>query len=451
MPSNPDVIILGAGAAGLSAAAHLAQAGRSVLLLEARDRIGGRIFTRQDAGIDAPLELGAEFIHGHAPANVEWLARAGSARIDAPDSHWRLENGSLQQRDSLFPQIQQVMQQNAALATHDMPLSQFLQGPLRDKLTSVQRDYICLMAEGFDAAEPSRISARAIVEEWTGEMMTDAPQGRPDGGYASLLRALSGALPVDRVRLQLQTVVREVRWSHGSVQVRAESQGREVIVQAPQAVVALPLGVLQASREGGADALRFDPPLDSKQSALRGLASGPVIKLLLKFRRAFWEELDDGRYRDATFFHLGHEHLFPTFWTQAPVRVPLLCAWAGGPRAARLSAEFDQAGMVGQALQDLSAVFSGRVDVAAELDLALVHDWQRDAFARGAYSYIVAGGADARRQLAESLQDTLFFAGEATDEEEAATVTGALRSGERVAREITAARISMMHRRRLEQ
>jgi monoamine oxidase len=195
-------------------------------------------------------------------------------------------------------------------------------------------------------------------------------------------------------------------------------------------VIALPLGVLQQG------AVRFDPPLEAKKAALRGLAAGPVIKLMLQFRRAFWSELDEGRYRDATFFHLSHQHLFPTFWTQAPARTPLLCAWAGGPRAAKLSAEFDREAMIRQAIADLTVVFNGRVNVAAELQQSWLHDWQRDPFARGAYSYVVAGGGDARARLAEPLLQTLFFAGEATDDEEAATVAGALRSGERAAREI---------------
>jgi len=429
MSESADVIVIGAGAAGLAAAAHLARAGRSVLLLEARDRIGGRIDTFFEAGSATPIELGAEFIHGHAPATMAWLARAGSTRIDTPDSHWRLEQGALAQRDSLFPQIQQLMQQHAALATHDMSLHQFLQGPLRGKVTPAQCDYICLMAEGFDAAEPSRISARSIVEEWTGDMMTDAPQGRPTGGYASLLRALLATMP-EGVQLRLQCVVREVHWSRGQVRVLAGSPEGEFVVQARAAVIALPLGVLQS------DVVRFEPSLAAKQTALNGLAVGPVIKLMLQFRRAFWADLDDGRYRDAGFFHLSHEHLFPTFWTQSPMRTPLLCAWAGGPRAARLSAAFDREAMIRQALADLGQVFNGRVDAAGELEQAWMHDWQRDPFARGAYSYIAVGGGDARAQLAEPLLDTLFFAGEATDDEEAATVTGALQSGERVAREI---------------
>jgi monoamine oxidase len=92
--------------------------------------------------------------------------------------------------------------------------------------------------------------------------------------------------------------------------------------------------------------------------------------------------------------------------------------------------------IVGQALESLSTVFGGRAQSGLELEAAYLHNWQTDPFALGAYSYLGVGGGDARRVLGESLEGTVFFAGEATDEDEAATVTGALQSGARVAKEI---------------
>jgi monoamine oxidase len=432
MKSSYDVVVIGAGAAGLAAAARLGEAGRSVLLLEARDRIGGRIWTRHEPGVAAPIELGAEFIHGNAPANVGWLARVGKGAIETPDSHWRLEGGSLQQRDSYFHQVQQVLLRNSARVSHDISLDTLL-NTLKDELSAEARDYVRMMAEGFDAADTTRASARAIVDEWTGEMMTNAPQGRPDGGYTPLLMALSGALPAAKVRVQLQTVVREVNWSGGSVEIAGEFLGRPFHASAPRAVIALPLGVLQLQDEPGA--VKFTPSLDAKRSALQGLVSGPVIKIVLKFRSAFWEELNGGRYRDASFLH-AQTSAFPTFWTAVPLRAPILNAWAGGPRAARLSASANVASMVQQAIESLESMFGKGHGIGGQLDAAYVHDWQQDPFARGAYSYVAVGGGSAREELAAPLEHTLFFAGEATDSEEAATVTGALQSGERAAREI---------------
>jgi len=120
-----------------------------------------------------------------------------------------------------------------------------------------------------------------------------------------------------------------------------------------------------------------------------------------------------------------------------PLRAPLLNAWLGGPDAARLSEESDSE-IIRTALASLASVFGGRSHVnKLQLEAAHVHNWQRDPFSRGAYSYVSVGNNEARRTLAAPLQETLFFAGEATDTEgEAATVTGALQSGARAAREL---------------
>jgi monoamine oxidase len=432
MATSYDVIVIGAGVAGLAAAARLGEAGRSVLLLEARDRVGGRVHTRYEPGLAAPVELGAEYIHGHAPVAVGWLARAGAFPIEAPDTHWRLEGGSLNNRNSYFDHVHEVLTRNTERATHEISLDTYLNTLLKDELTADERDYARMMAEGFDAADTKRVSARSIVEEWTGEMMSDAPQSRPDGGYQPLLTALLGAMPADKVRLQLQTVVREVRWSRGSVAISGESIGRAFHASARQAVIALPLGVLQHAE--GAGAVSFAPALDMKRSALRGLVSGPVIKLAMRFDSAFWEELDGGRYRDGAFFH-APKCRFPTLWSAVPRRAPMLQAWAGGPRAAAL-ADATMPELARHGLDTVEALFGKDVNAASRLDAVYVHDWQGDPFARGAYSYMAVGGGQAREELAAPVDDTLFFAGEATDAEEAATVNGALQSGERAAREI---------------
>jgi monoamine oxidase len=431
-----DVLVIGAGAAGLAAAAALAAGGRSVLVLEARDRIGGRIWTRHEPGVAAPIELGAEFVHGYAERNVAWLARAGKSAIETEDSHWRLENGELRQRDSFFQKVREVLLEHRDQVTHDVSLDTVLDELLKNELSADERAYARMMAEGFDAADTSKASARAIADEWTGDMLSSAPQSRPEGGYTSLLLALAGALPIDKVHVRLQTIVREVKWARGSVEVSGESFGQPFSVTAPRAIVTLPLGILQLSPDAR-DAVRFTPPLDAKREALQGIGFGPVIKLVLKFHSAFWADLDDGRYRDGGFFHAtGRE--FPTFWTPLPVRAPVINAWAGGPRAARLAAKHDFGGLVREALESLDAVFNHRCDVQSLLEAAYWHNWAADPFAHGAYSYVAVGGATARQDLGRPLEDTLFFAGEATDTDESATVTGALLSGERAASEVLA-------------
>jgi monoamine oxidase len=431
-----DVIVIGAGAAGLIAAGELLEAGQRVTLLEARDRIGGRIWTRRETGVAVPIELGAEFIHGHAPITEQLLAAAGATVIEAADSHFALEHGELRPRGGFFPQIRAAMKKKSdALARHDLSFDAFLD-QLAGVLSPEQREYARLMAEGFDAADTARASARSLVEEWTGDVIGSSPQARPREGYEALLAALMARLQSDRLRLLLQATAESVHWSRGSVEVAGEFCGTPFALSAARALITLPLGVLQQPA-GAAGAVRFSPALAGKRAALEGLASGPIIKLLLRFATPFWETLHAGRYRDAGFFHVP-DAPFVTFWTPAPARAPLLVAWAGGPRALRLAGGATAAQLVRQALASLDKLFGAELEVASELRGYYYHDWQHDPFARGAYSYVTVGASEARAGLAQPLEDTLFFAGEATDAEEG-TVTGALQSGVRAAREVLAA------------
>jgi monoamine oxidase len=160
--------------------------------------------------------------------------------------------------------------------------------------------------------------------------------------------------------------------------------------------------------------------------------------VLLRFATPFWETLESGRYREASFFHLPEAPL-PTYWTAAPAHAPLLVAWAGGPRAQRFSSGASESALVRAALAGVRQLFGEHLDVDAQFQGYYYHDWQQDPFARGAYSYVLVGGSDAREALGQSLDDTLFFAGESTDtEDEAGTVTGALASGLRAAHEALA-------------
>lgn len=435
--SSFDVIVIGAGAAGLMAARALLEAGCSVAVLEARDRVGGRIWTRREAGLPAPIELGAEFIHGNAAITLALLGEAGSTVIESHDSHVTLKDGAPRPREALFPQILEALQGSSALAREDMSFDALLDQHLAHTLSPELRERARGMAEGFDAVDTSRASARAIAAEWSGDILSNASQSRPQGGYESLLTALMVPLHSARLHLQLQSPVQSVRWSNGSVEVAGECLGVPFAVHGSRAIVTLPIGVLQQPPDT-AGAVRFTPALASKNDALCGLASGPVIKLQLRFATSFWERLDGGRYREVSFFHAPQAEI-PTFWTPAPSRAPLLVAWAGGPRALRIASGGSPASIVRKALESLQGMFGAGVDIAGELEAYYYHDWQQDPFARGAYSYVTVGGSAARRSLALPVDDTLFFAGEATDlEGEATTVTGALQSGMRAARELLA-------------
>jgi monoamine oxidase len=369
------------------------------------------------AGLEIPVELGAEFIHGEAEATHALLRQAGIAAIDSTREQRYLENGKLK-RGNAFAEAQRAVQQASGLE-RDVSFQAFL---ARRRLPRKTRALAKMMVQGFDAADPARVSARSIVEEWGEGGSLGASQPRPQGGYGALFDWLAESVLAAGARLQLASPVRAVEWRRGSVLVRGTSLGRTFAYRARQAVVTVPLGVLQSG------AVRFSPVLGMKADALAKLASGPVIRVAMRFHSRFWE----ARAPQIAFFHVPQAP-FPTFWTPLPMRAALLTAWAGGPKAARLTGSSSEE-LVAAALGSVEKVFGKKTK--GELAAAHAQDWQADPYSRGGYSYVRVGGAGTRERLAEPLENTLFLAGEATDAEEAGTVAGALRSGQRAAREV---------------
>ena len=365
-------------------------------------------------GLDIPVELGAEFLHGEAKETHALLRRAGRQAVTANRVQRSFDGKRLRPRNSFAEAARSV---RGASLDQDMSFDRFLAGR---RLPEKTKAFARMMVQGFDAADPTRVSAQSIIEEWgEGGSLGDA-QPRPEGGYGALMDWLAASLISRKVHLQMGAVAREVRWKRGSVMVRGIFQGEPFTVRARQAVVTLPLGVLQSG------AVRFSPSLIQKREALSRLASGPVIRVAMRFHETVWEKRAPG----VAFFHSPRAD-FPTFWTPLPMRAPLFTAWAGGPKSRHTHRQVSTRTLVGKALADVKRIFKD-----ARLASARVQDWQQDPFSRGGYSYVLVGGSGAREALASPLGDTLYFAGEATDTDEAGTVAGALRSGQRAAREV---------------
>jgi monoamine oxidase len=404
-----DVIIIGAGAAGLAAANELVRVRKSVLVLEARDRVGGRCWTRRMAGLEIPVELGAEFIHGEAEITFALLKQAGLSAVDSVREQRYLANGRLRSINA-FAEAQRAV--GTAELDRDVSFDRFL---AHRRVPQKTRTFARMMVQGFDAADPRRVSAKSIIEEWGGGSL-GATQPRPQGGYGALMNWLANSIVARGARLHVGARVSSIRWVRGSVTVAGEG----FIAKAKRAIVTLPLGVLQHGP------LRFP----QKRNALRQLASGPVIRVAMRFHEPFWRKRAPG----VAFFHSPGAP-FPTFWTPLPMRAPLLTCWAGGPKAARLTGASERK-LIEAALASVESVF-GKVPGAAGV---YVQDWHDDPLSRGGYSYVLVNGEGAREELAAPIDDTIFFAGEATDSDEAGTVAGALRSGVRAACETTGAR-----------
>jgi len=433
--ATADVIVVGGGAAGLAAARDLAARSFRVVVLEARDRLGGRIWSSTPRKDLVPAELGAEFIHGRAPQTMALLRAANQRAISFTGAFFASHNGGrLESGDppfsaaaTLFDGVRDLAEDESV----DRFLHRFDGDPRLRRTAELARAFV----EGFDAADPAVASARSIAAEW--ESGTDLTSTRPSGGYAPALQQLVNACTAHGAEIRTTTTVRRIAWRRGRVLLETTTSGKAETFESRAAVVTLPVGVLRDPAPE--NAVTFEPALPpEKHAALAGIEMGPVVKVALWFTTRFWERLAGGRYRNADFFR-SETNPFPAYWTQYPQRSPLVVAWAGGPRAAALS-DRSQSDLVQSALDGFGSLF-GEADLARrEFQFGSMHDWDRDPFSRGAYSYVRVGAGDARRNLAHALDATLFFAGEATSlDNQGGTVNGALETGERAAREVAAA------------
>ena len=421
-----DVAIVGAGAAGLAAAETLAHAGKTCVLLEARDRIGGRTFT-QAGPSGGVAELGAEFVHGKSTELRALLARYGVKVIDVTGARIGRRNGKPTDDDAAFDRAQELIE-SIDLAAPDETVECFLQRTGVDTRTA---DTVRRLVGGFDAADPAIAGVHAIAREWGGDESLQIVSSRPAEGYEPFFTRFARSLDPHRVRIFLESVVEGVEWSDrgpGSI-VSARRYGRPFSVRAETTIVTVPVGVLErrAPTDG---ALTFTPSLPLWfEEAREAIAVGHVVRVVLRYARPCWESTPESE-SGASFFS-SDATAFPSMWTVAPSRDPLLTLWAGGPATDRFSS-LSRDEIIARAVADARRTFG---DAAGEPLGAHYHDWANDPFARGAYSYLKAGAGDARERLARPISPSLCFAGEAAATIEAAgTVGGALSSGARAAR-----------------
>lgn len=423
-----DVAIIGAGVAGLTLASLLEDAGLTIVLLEARDRIGGRIHTVHDPLSPVPIELGTEFVHGRPPELWREIqaGRLRAVKVEGDHIYRGWDNAS--ERDDGIEAIDRLL--TGAEPDVDEPFSRFLE---RTRLSDEAKRAVTGYIEGFNAASKDVVGVLGLIRQQRAEDEVDGDQlFRIFDGYDAVPLLLFRSLR-EPGSLRLNTVVEHVKWQRGLVRIHARSAlGQELApLSARFCAITVPLGVLQSN------AIPFDPDPPAIRRAVDQLVMGDVVRVTLRFRRPFWEQREE--LKSVSFLHASEE-AFPTWWTQSPVRAPVVTAWVGGPRAAKY-AGCDAAAVVTTALDAMSRAFQiDRRAISDELAAWHYHDWRSDPFSRGAYSYVPAGALDAVDALTRPVEDTLFFAGEASDPGgHWGTVHGAIRSAERAAAQIRAA------------
>jgi monoamine oxidase len=429
--STPDVLILGAGMAGLTAARSLAQAGLRVLVLEAQNRVGGRILTERLGNHgDQIIELGAEFVHGRPPELLALIAEAGLALTERDGSMLSFEDGQItgsgeEERADLFAPLEKLED----FSGPDLSFADFLD---REQIPEQERRALIGYVEGFNAADHRRISAASLGVQQKAEQAIEGDRlFHIAGGYDQLPNFLAQQIEQRGGALRADTRVHRIEWAAGRVQVHT-NQGS---FAARQAIVTLPLGALQAGR------VAFHPAPGEILTHARQLHMGQVNRFTLIFRERFWATLPPQPELSELSFLFTREELPAVWWTTHPQPGNTLTGWIGGPRSAPLlSLSAEELGR--RACDTLARVFHlDPAHLSAQLLGCSTHNWQADPNALGAYSYIGTGGLDAPRRMTEPVAETLYFAGEHTDTTgQWGTVHAAQRSGLRAARQVLAAR-----------
>jgi monoamine oxidase len=424
--SSGRILVIGAGMAGLTAARHLAEAGRKVLVLEARDRVGGRILTLRDEG--EILELGAEFIHGRPPELWDLVREAGleTYALDGTDICYR--SGKLKKCDEVVEVFKFL---NGLEKWKGADLS-FADYPPLEELLPEKRDQVINYVQSFNAADYRRIGVYALaVQQHAEKEIASDEVFRIREGYDRVPEFVANKVREAGGRIELSRTVEKIEWERGSVRVYVRDGGELAQYSAEQAVIALPLGILQQL------GVVFDP-VPAALIAANQLATGPVRRFTLLFRERWWATQEEVKLPKLSFL-FAQDAMPPVWWTAHPWETRTLTGWIGGPESTAFD-QFTREQVGDAACIELARIFGLPVAMLREqLISCATHDWQTDPHSCGAYSYVPAGALDAVLTMATPAEQTLYFAGEHTDVTgHWGTVHAAMRSGIRAAQQVLA-------------
>lgn len=411
-----DVIVIGAGAAGLAAARELRRAGHSVLILESSKRVGGRVRTLYDVNAGMPVELGAEFIHGEAKVTRRLVDEARLATVPVNGEHYRSRAGKFEDQGDVWKRMVRVFKRMDADRKEDRSFQEYIDTKPGGPFLKGERALALGFIRGFEAADPCLISEKSLAQQGNPVEGT-AQSARVVNGYAALIDYMYAEL-VDVVRFS--SLVQRIVWEDGRVRVFTKDGAKH---EARAAIITVPLPHLQD------ESIAIEPEVPNIRKAARLLVMGNVARVVVVVKERFWED----KAGDLSFVHTP-DRPFNAWWTMNPIEAPMIVGWSGGPP----SVDIMQGGDIeGSALREMARAFGMRRARAEDLVVSIhAYDWTNDRHSRGAYSYVGVGGVDAPKQLSRPVRGTLFFAGEATDTTSSGTVEGALASGTRAARQV---------------
>ncbi|HWA32859.1 MAG TPA: FAD-dependent oxidoreductase, partial [Cyclobacteriaceae bacterium] len=298
-----DVIVIGAGIAGLSAAIALRKKSKTVMIIEARARTGGRIHSSTDGGFSRPVESGAEFIHGKAPMLNKLLHAAAVPLVKTESNAWEIGNGKLKPAEIVSPDIELL---SGALhkLSQDMTMTEFLNQHFPAPGFATLRENVKYLVQGFDAADVDKISALSLRDEWSDEESFSGK--RPMEGYSQLIDSLTTSVKEAGADIILNSPVKEVRWKPGRAEVFSrlgQFIGHKMLVTVPAAVL---------KNKG----INFIPAITHHQQAFEQIETGGVIKFLFEFKDALWEKPGSGFRQMKNLGFVFSDAPVPTWWTQ---------------------------------------------------------------------------------------------------------------------------------------
>ena len=419
MPGK-NIVVIGAGMSGAKAAHDLNAAGHKVTVLEARSRVGGRIWTNRDFGY--PLDIGASWIHGIRRNPVYKLARELGTKLEtwdyedlkfyADDDQAFLKTYGAFSRE-FAKASQRVYRNNPKANVQDAVDAVRLTGKF-DHLSA--GEFALLVKWEFEQSYATDAKYLALATFFEGDDEFGGDDVLFPNGYDELVRHL-----LDGVDVRYSERVKTITHSERGAQIETETGSYE----SDFAVLTVSVGVLKSG------AIEFSPPLpDEKQAAISGLGMGLLNKLCLKFEDVFWEE----------FSHFVPDPdaraIWPIWFNQTNLTgQPTLVCMNSGDLAREIETWSDEETLA-SALTSLQNMFGDRVSEPADY---LVTRWSEDPYALGSYSHLPPGASIAlNRALARPVGARLHFAGEATEDSHYATVHGAFLSGERAAAGILA-------------
>lgn len=416
--SKQDLIIVGGGMAGLYAAQLLA--GKfNIIIIEARNELGGRIRTGKFRD-GSHFEGGAEFVHGELPITLQLLKDAGLKHITAEGKMLRKEGNSWTEQDEMLEhwgRVIKLMKNQDA----DTTLAEFLAKDFPGEENARLRRHINQLAQGFDVADPDRVSVRSLYKEWSSE-----PENyRIPEGYGKLVEFMEWDCLKRGCRIIRGNAVRQVDWADGEITAYLSSGAK---YRADKILITIPVSLY--SDTAGPCSINFTPPIDNYIKASLRIGFGTVVKVIFKFREAFWQP--------GVAFVLSDE-MIPTWWTQYPNDDNSLTGWAGGPIAERISQHSDKE-LIEIALQSLSAIFDKTPDeLRTNLTDQHVFNWKSYDETKGAYSYSTPESDEAKKLLNTPLAGTVYFAGEGLHAgEHSGTVEAALLNSKQAAEKLLA-------------